>query len=890
MKKFVFKILSFFTLFILINILNISITNINADLTDEGWSEDIRVTYYNTHSFSPQIAVYENNVHVVWEDDRDGKDEIYYKCSTDNGTNWGSPIKLNGNYGDFHSDPSIVVYENNLHVVWMTMENGNWETYYKRSLDNGISWQPEIMINDDDIDSWKPKIAIEGNNLCIIWGDQKDGNWAFEVYFTKSNDNGANWSPNIRLSSNDGLDSDPNDIIISNDKIYIVWEDSKDTNSREIYFRNSNDFGNNWASQKRITNQDGVDSKLASIAVFNNNVHVVWEDQWDMNWEIGYTRSLDNGINWGNNYYLSEDDGVYSQKSDIVANNNNIYVIWGGGGSGFSEIYYKTSQDNGDNWNSEIILSDNDGKISRGPRMTNRQDSIYVTWEDYRNNYYEIYFKLKGNAPPKLMQYIVEPSYGDIFTNFNYSVIYSDIENDSPLFVYVNIDGLNYTMNETDKNDLIFSDGKEYYYSTTLHKSESHTYCFYTSDGHYDIKTELFYGPLVDVGQPAYIEIQPSFKTITTDDYVKFSANVFDADGNLLNYLPKWNSTGGGIIDQTGNFTATTPGNWTIFANLSEISGKAIVNITLGKLNKIIISPDFAEITTDDYIQFNAIGSDSNGNIIEIDPVWDVSGGGNIDEEGNFTATTPGTFFVYANDSGISSIGTIKIVIGNLSNIEVTPSQVSITTDDNVQFSSIGYDSYGNIIEISPTWETTGGGIINETGYFNATTPGSWIIYANISGVSGNAVLNITIGKLANLELSPPFSNVNVRDNIQFSAIGYDADGNLINITPNWKASGGGSIDQTGNYSAQEAGNWTVTATHNGVSTSTNVTVNPPDEESDGDGKDQNDVNNNSLIFIAVGVITIIVLIGVALFFKKIKGKNKSDSSKGSERKKVKPK
>jgi chitodextrinase len=43
------------------------------------WGYDKRLTYNDSGSFSPAIAVNENNIHVVWSDSRDGKAEIYYK-------------------------------------------------------------------------------------------------------------------------------------------------------------------------------------------------------------------------------------------------------------------------------------------------------------------------------------------------------------------------------------------------------------------------------------------------------------------------------------------------------------------------------------------------------------------------------------------------------------------------------------------------------------------------------------------------------------------------------------------------------------------------------------------------------------------------------------------
>ncbi|MCK5560331.1 MAG: hypothetical protein KAJ51_07040, partial [Thermoplasmata archaeon] len=333
------------------------------------------------------------------------------------------------------------------------------------------------------------------------------------------------------------------------------------------------------------------------------------------------------------------------------------------------------------------------------------------------------------------------------------------------------------------------------------------------------------------------------------------------ADGNLLNYWPEWKTSGGGTIDNSGNFTATRPGNWTIYSNISGISGTAIVDVTLGQLNQIIIFPSYSVITTDDNIQFYANGHDSDGNIIDIDPRWEVSGGGIIDGDGNFSATTPGNWTIYANDSGISSTAIIKIILGELKYISVYPSPLSMTTDDSMQFSANGYDPDKNLIDIEPNWDTTGGGTINETGYFDAIRPGTWIIFANLSGVSGNAIVNITLGKLANLELNPPSPNINIGDSIKFSVTCYDADGNLVDIIPDWQVSGGGNIDQTGNFTAQEAGNWTVTVTYNGVSTSTNIIINPLDEEPD-DGEE-----DTTISYTIIGIVVIMIFLVILLIF-----------------------
>ncbi len=51
----------------------------------------------------PVIAINGSVVHVVWSDERDGNYEIYYKRSTDGGVSWGADTRLTNNPSDLSS-------------------------------------------------------------------------------------------------------------------------------------------------------------------------------------------------------------------------------------------------------------------------------------------------------------------------------------------------------------------------------------------------------------------------------------------------------------------------------------------------------------------------------------------------------------------------------------------------------------------------------------------------------------------------------------------------------------------------------------------------------------------------------------------------------------------
>jgi hypothetical protein len=204
--------------------------------TDGGftWETDKRMTNYPDESDVPSIAVSGSVVHLVWIDRRDNFDrQLYYKRSTDGGVSWSADTRLI--FSNFDSyDPSVTVYGSVVHVVWSDYpELDNEEIYYKRSIDGGLSWFPEIRLTNYFEDSWFPSVAASGSVVHVVWMDERDGNW--EIYYKHSLDGGFSWSSDIRLT-NDINDSDHPCVAVSGSAVQVIWEDYRDGNW-EIYYK-----------------------------------------------------------------------------------------------------------------------------------------------------------------------------------------------------------------------------------------------------------------------------------------------------------------------------------------------------------------------------------------------------------------------------------------------------------------------------------------------------------------------------------------------------------------------------------------------------------------------------------------------------------------------------
>ncbi|KPK64462.1 hypothetical protein AMJ83_01745 [candidate division WOR_3 bacterium SM23_42] len=107
------------------------------------WEPDFRLTYDDSISYLCYnnawcIAATGETTHVVWHDYRFAIPEVYYKRSLDNGTTWEADVRLTNWFG-YSGCAAIAVEGTNVHVAWCDERDGHFEIYYKRSIDGGMS-------------------------------------------------------------------------------------------------------------------------------------------------------------------------------------------------------------------------------------------------------------------------------------------------------------------------------------------------------------------------------------------------------------------------------------------------------------------------------------------------------------------------------------------------------------------------------------------------------------------------------------------------------------------------------------------------------------------------------------------------------------------------------
>jgi hypothetical protein len=206
--------------------------------TDGGdsWSGTQRITWNPGVSFDPVIAVDSSDtIHLAWYNYIAGYPEIFYKKSTDGGGSWIGAKRLtwtsNASY-----DPAIALDSSNyIHVVWYNWTPAGNEIFYKRSTDGGTNWSISRRFTWNTGISCCPALTVDmSNNIHLVWYDKTSGN--SEIYHKKSTNGGVNWSGTRRLTWNSGSSLYPVLDTDTSTNIHLVWFD-KTPGNFEIYYK-----------------------------------------------------------------------------------------------------------------------------------------------------------------------------------------------------------------------------------------------------------------------------------------------------------------------------------------------------------------------------------------------------------------------------------------------------------------------------------------------------------------------------------------------------------------------------------------------------------------------------------------------------------------------------
>jgi hypothetical protein len=381
-----------------------NLDNINQKKLEFG--DTVNLTNNERDSVYGQVSTSNDNVYVVWQESIPGTDirnyDILFKRSTDNGSTFEQEINLSNNKG-FSEHPQISSVADHVHIIWTDDTSGNKQVYFKTSSDNGNTFGEAIKLsNNNSSSSFNQDIAAFGNHVYAVWLE-KVFSGPYCVMLATSEDGGNSFSDPVSLSESASAQSYPK-ISAFNGHVYVVWnvEDlpnvSNSTNEG-IFFISSSDNGSKFGNVSKLNTEENGFGKPQVATSSDNIVYVIWGGSSNNHVSSIYlVKSEDNGRNFGD---MKKIEGTEQGKINnplnveiVVDEIKRLVIAWQDrvGIAEKEDILTAISLDGGESFESASNISNN-ADTSECPSIAVNENSVYITWEDLTPGNHEVLYK-----------------------------------------------------------------------------------------------------------------------------------------------------------------------------------------------------------------------------------------------------------------------------------------------------------------------------------------------------------------------------------------------------------------------------------------------------------------------------------------------------------------
>jgi hypothetical protein len=275
-------------------VLSISDTNAHVDwgsgslyfreVAGMGMSPILEHGWPGTSNFCPAIADdASGNTHCIFNYSDESRGYCLAYQRREAGGAFSTPVEIigssDGSYGDAYYPTICVDPDGNIHAAWIQSWKGNIGIGYGTSAD-GSNWTVSEIPNSSCDPYGAPSICC---TKLIVYVAYVSTNGAIHV----RDRFGTTWSGIMNVSGPDMICGGPSVCTYTIGPFSIPWvawhgRVSKDA-SNEIY------YSSGFSDPEQLTSSDSYESQYPNIAADpNGNVHIIWSDSCDGNFEIYY--------------------------------------------------------------------------------------------------------------------------------------------------------------------------------------------------------------------------------------------------------------------------------------------------------------------------------------------------------------------------------------------------------------------------------------------------------------------------------------------------------------------------------------------------------------------------------------------------------------------------
>ncbi|MHA2365802.1 MAG: sialidase family protein [Candidatus Hodarchaeales archaeon] len=225
--------------------------------------------------------------------------QISIASTSDYGISWYIANASSNNY--FADKETITVSSDGvIYLVYddVMIEGSDEGPAYVRlsySIDNGITFQDQIILSDNDMfEGVAPYIVTnKQGDIYIAWFKYNSETDLGNIYLDSASKDNLLFSLDRQITFTNGSsftvtpDGRPAKITLpvlkfdQNDRLYLLWSDiSEPEGSWDVYIKYSDDYGFTWSEKHQVNPETDGHQWMADMDIdYNGRVHIVWLDE-----------------------------------------------------------------------------------------------------------------------------------------------------------------------------------------------------------------------------------------------------------------------------------------------------------------------------------------------------------------------------------------------------------------------------------------------------------------------------------------------------------------------------------------------------------------------------------------------------------------------------------
>jgi len=343
------------------------------------------------------------------------------------------------------------------------------------------------------------------------------------------------------------------------------------------------------------------------------------------------------------------------------------------------------------------------------------------------------------------------------------------------------------------------------------------------------------------------IGLNPSNSSIALGTTLQLTPVGTFTDGSTQTLSPVlWNSDDPTVafvsVNGTGLVSGNAIGSAHISATSGSITGSTSVTVTPAVTSSIAVTPASATIPAGTTQQFTATATftDSSTQDVSSLATWSSSSGSvaTVSSSGLAGAISVGSSTMTATMGSVSGSGTLTVGPAVLQSITLSPQNATMGKGTTLQFTATGNYSDSSTQDLTSlvTWTSSDSNTvsINNAGLATGRQFGSVTISAALGSVNSSTGVTVNKNPLVGIVVTPVNPSISTGQTQQFTATGTYSDGSMQDLTKtaHWSSSSSGvatinnGVSGGGLATGQGTGSATITASFQGVSGSSILTVN----------------------------------------------------------------